>query len=52
MEEFIDRAVGVNSSLVGGVTGGQGSSVGDVFVGQGHLWRSHCWVGVTRGPVP
>lgn len=38
MEEFIDKAVGVTSSLVGEVTGGQGSSVGEVIVGRGHSW--------------
>lgn len=43
--EFIDRAIGIESSL----RGVQGSSVGEVIIGPGHLWRSHCWVGVTHG---
>lgn len=48
MDEFIDRAIGIKISLMCGVIGGQMSSVGEVTVEPGHLWRSHCCVGVTR----
>lgn len=47
MDEFIDRAIGIKISLMGGVIGGQLSSVGEVTVEPGHLWRSHCCIGIT-----
>lgn len=50
MDEFIDRAIGIKISLMGGVIGGQLFPVGEVTVEPGHLWRSHCCVGITQGP--
>lgn len=53
MEEFIDTVIGIKSYLVGGVTGGQGSS-GDFSAGslvkESLLGRGHSWSGPQLTP--
>lgn len=49
MKEFVDRAIGIKSYLVGGVTGGQGSTVSDFWawslVKESLFGRGHSWSG-------